>query len=154
MSDLQGRKVFKVFNQDFIVNEQYNVTKELGQGAYGIVWWVLIPVMILVGRSTDGGMKRGYQHPDRRRCRRQEGDQCLQQEDPGQACPERDQAAPALPRPPQRTSYFVPRRVPIESSEFPANPARSHASTIWTFPDRTTSTRHICMRVGDLQPLF
>jgi len=37
MSDLQGRKVFKVFNQDFIVDERYNVTKELGQGAYGIV---------------------------------------------------------------------------------------------------------------------
>lgn len=42
MADLQGRKVFKVFNQDFIVNEQYNVTKELGQGAYGIVWYVSI----------------------------------------------------------------------------------------------------------------
>ena len=40
MSDLQGRKVFKVFNQDFIVDERYNVTKELGQGAYGIVWSV------------------------------------------------------------------------------------------------------------------
>lgn len=40
MADLQGRKVFKVFNQDFIVDERYNVTKELGQGAYGIVWWV------------------------------------------------------------------------------------------------------------------
>lgn len=38
MAELQGRKVFKVFNQDFIVNENYNVTKELGQGAYGIVW--------------------------------------------------------------------------------------------------------------------
>ncbi|KAJ5574696.1 Mitogen-activated protein kinase spm1 [Penicillium hetheringtonii] len=37
MAELQGRKVFKVFNQDFIVNENYNVTKELGQGAYGIV---------------------------------------------------------------------------------------------------------------------
>jgi serine/threonine protein kinase len=34
---LQGRKVFKVFNQDFIVDERYTVTKELGQGAYGIV---------------------------------------------------------------------------------------------------------------------
>ena len=41
MADLQGRKVFKVFNQDFIVDERYNVTKELGQGAYGIVWSVL-----------------------------------------------------------------------------------------------------------------
>jgi hypothetical protein len=37
--DLQGRKVFKVFNQEFIVDERYNVTKELGQGAYGIVWY-------------------------------------------------------------------------------------------------------------------
>ncbi|KAF2861357.1 mitogen-activated protein kinase spm1 [Piedraia hortae CBS 480.64] len=34
---LVGRKVFKVFNQDFIVDERYTVTKELGQGAYGIV---------------------------------------------------------------------------------------------------------------------
>ena len=45
MADPQGRKVFKVFNQDFAVDERYNVTKELGQGAYGIVWYVpsLIP---------------------------------------------------------------------------------------------------------------
>ena len=42
MADLQGRKVFKVFNQDFIVDERYNVTKELGQGAYGIVWYVTL----------------------------------------------------------------------------------------------------------------
>lgn len=40
MSDLAGRKVFKVFNQEFVVDERYNVTKELGQGAYGIVWYV------------------------------------------------------------------------------------------------------------------
>jgi len=39
MADLAGRKVFKVFNQDFIVDERYTVTKELGQGAYGIVWY-------------------------------------------------------------------------------------------------------------------
>lgn len=39
MAELQGRKVFKVFNQDFIVDERYTVTKELGQGAYGIVWY-------------------------------------------------------------------------------------------------------------------
>jgi len=42
MMDLPGRKVFKVFNQDFIVDERYTVTKELGQGAYGIVWFVRI----------------------------------------------------------------------------------------------------------------
>jgi hypothetical protein len=41
MADLQGRKIFKVFNQDFIVDERYTVTKELGQGAYGIVWCAL-----------------------------------------------------------------------------------------------------------------
>ena len=41
MADLRGRKIFKVFNQDFIVDERYNVTKELGQGAYGIVWYVI-----------------------------------------------------------------------------------------------------------------
>lgn len=35
-----GRKSFKVFNQDFVVDERYTVTKELGQGAYGIVWYV------------------------------------------------------------------------------------------------------------------
>jgi hypothetical protein len=40
MTDMTGRKNFKVFNQDFIVDERYNVTKELGQGAYGIVWYV------------------------------------------------------------------------------------------------------------------
>jgi hypothetical protein len=45
MADLQGRKVFKVFNQDFIVDERYTVTKELGQGAYGIVWYAF-PITI------------------------------------------------------------------------------------------------------------
>ena len=44
MGDLQGRKVFKVFNQDFIVDERYTVTKELGQGAYGIVWSVCLSI--------------------------------------------------------------------------------------------------------------
>ena len=32
----------QVFNQEFIVDERYNVTKELGQGAYGIVWSVFL----------------------------------------------------------------------------------------------------------------
>jgi mitogen-activated protein kinase 7 len=45
MAELQGRKVFKVFNQDFIVDERYTVTKELGQGAYGIVWYDLFGVL-------------------------------------------------------------------------------------------------------------
>lgn len=43
MGELLGRKVFKVFSQDFIVDQRYNVTKELGQGAYGIVWSVPHP---------------------------------------------------------------------------------------------------------------
>lgn len=41
--EMQGRKTFKVFNQDFIVDERYIVTKELGQGAYGIVWYKPLP---------------------------------------------------------------------------------------------------------------
>jgi mitogen-activated protein kinase 7 len=46
MADMSGRKVFKVFNQDFIVDERYTVTKELGQGAYGIVWYGPIPQFV------------------------------------------------------------------------------------------------------------
>jgi hypothetical protein len=49
MADLVGRKVFKVFNQDFIVDDRYTVTKELGQGAYGIVWYVKLAMLILCG---------------------------------------------------------------------------------------------------------
>lgn len=45
MADLQGRKVFKVFNQEFIVDERYTVTKEVGQGAYGIVWYASWPIL-------------------------------------------------------------------------------------------------------------
>ena len=41
MADLTGRKVFKVFNQEFICDERYTVNKELGQGAYGIVWYAI-----------------------------------------------------------------------------------------------------------------
>ena len=52
MGDLQGRKVFKVFNQDFIVDERYTVTKELGQGAYGIVWSVLFMIITLCTKAV------------------------------------------------------------------------------------------------------
>lgn len=38
MAALQGRKTVHVFNgQPFTTDERYEVTKELGQGAYGIV---------------------------------------------------------------------------------------------------------------------
>ncbi|KAH0288559.1 mitogen-activated protein kinase spm1 [Aureobasidium namibiae CBS 147.97] len=37
MTEVAGRRSFKVFGQEFIVDARYNVTKELGQGAYGIV---------------------------------------------------------------------------------------------------------------------
>ena len=53
MSDLQGRKVFKVFNQEFIVDERYNVTKELGQGAYGIVWYDAPHNRVLVNKGRE-----------------------------------------------------------------------------------------------------
>lgn len=54
MTDVGGRRSFKVFGQEFIVDARYNVTKELGQGAYGIVWYVL--AIQAVTSSTD--------HPD------------------------------------------------------------------------------------------
>lgn len=81
MSDLAGRKVFKVFNQEFVVDERYNVTKELGQGAYGIVWYAQVPRL----RCMLTFPQRGHQQPDGRRRRDQESHQCFQQEDPGQA---------------------------------------------------------------------
>jgi mitogen-activated protein kinase 7 len=52
MADVSGRKVFKVFNQDFVVDERYTVTKELGQGAYGIVWYDdLYPLSSMTDRT-------------------------------------------------------------------------------------------------------
>ena len=95
MADLQGRKVFKVFNQDFIVDERYTVTKELGQGAYGIVWYKF-PTRLLPWKIEDLAnlaiLQCCDEYPDRRRRCDQEGYQCVQQEDSGQACPTRDQA--------------------------------------------------------------
>lgn len=37
MGDGTSKRTFKVFNQDFVVDSRYTITKELGQGAYGIV---------------------------------------------------------------------------------------------------------------------
>lgn len=34
---VKDRKVVKIFNQDFVIDEQYTVTKELRHGAFGIV---------------------------------------------------------------------------------------------------------------------
>ncbi len=62
MADLQGRKVFKVFNQDFIVDERYTVTKELGQGAYGIVWCVCLPPVADL-RITPPWLRGASPHP-------------------------------------------------------------------------------------------
>lgn len=56
MSDLQGRKVFKVFNQEFVVDERYTVTKELGQGAYGIVWYVISLLFFLPADLAGKGL--------------------------------------------------------------------------------------------------
>ena len=99
MADLQGRKVFKVFNQEFIVDERYNVTKELGQGAYGIVWYTLQNCP----QGTKGpwltmSLQRRHKPTDERGGCNQEGHQCLQQEDSRQARAQRDQVVTALQR--------------------------------------------------------
>jgi hypothetical protein len=67
---LQGRKTFKVFNQDFIVDERYVVTKELGQGAYGIVWCVyanILSTQQLVHMDADMCSQRGDEPTNKRR---------------------------------------------------------------------------------------
>ena len=52
MTEVGGRRSFKVFGQEFIVDARYNVTKELGQGAYGIVWYVSFSNKVPEGRLT------------------------------------------------------------------------------------------------------
>jgi hypothetical protein len=52
MTEVGGRRSFKVFGQEFIVDARYNVTKELGQGAYGIVWYVSVNSKVPEARLT------------------------------------------------------------------------------------------------------
>lgn len=52
MTEVGGRRSFKVFGQEFIVDARYNVTKELGQGAYGIVWYVSVNNKVPEARLT------------------------------------------------------------------------------------------------------
>lgn len=47
-------------------------------------------------------LQRRNEFTDQRRRRDQEGYQCLQQEDSGEACAARDQASATFQRPPQR----------------------------------------------------
>lgn len=105
MADLQGRKVFKVFNQDFIVDERYTVTKELGQGAYGIVWYVSCDQVDRAELTSF--LQCGNQRSNPRRCCDQEGHQCLLQEDSSKTRTARDQASPAFQRSSQR-EYTTP----------------------------------------------
>ena len=98
MGDMSGRKVFKVFNQDFVVDERYTVTKELGQGAYGIVWYVETRTAF---ETLLTSWQRCHEWPEWGGCRYQEGDQRFQQEDPCQKSSTRDQAPPALSGPSQ-----------------------------------------------------
>jgi mitogen-activated protein kinase 7 len=43
MTTHQRHTLFKVLNQEFWVDNKFRITKELGQGAYGIVWCVPNP---------------------------------------------------------------------------------------------------------------
>lgn len=52
MTEVGGRRSFKVFGQEFIVDARYNVTKELGQGAYGIVWYAVVTNNMAEARLT------------------------------------------------------------------------------------------------------
>jgi len=37
---------FPVLNQQFIVDTKYQFIREIGQGAYGVVWWVDVDVLL------------------------------------------------------------------------------------------------------------
>lgn len=144
MSDLAGRKVFKVFNQEFVVDERYNVTKELGQGAYGIVWYapphhrthayVCVCACASFPASCSPPPQCGHQQPNRRRRRYQKGHQRLQQEDSGQARSARDQAAAALQR-----------QVPAGLVTTLANTFQATA----TYPPRTLSSMPLAETTAD-----
>jgi hypothetical protein len=38
---MQGRKAFTIQGQEFVVQDNFDIIKELGQGAYGIVVYVI-----------------------------------------------------------------------------------------------------------------
>ena len=69
MAELPGRKTFRVFGQEFMVDERYTVTKELGQGAYGIVWYgSFFEASSSAADSSRLGLivrQRGAKQPDR-----------------------------------------------------------------------------------------
>jgi hypothetical protein len=150
MADLQHRKVFKVFSQDFVVDERYNVTKELGQGAYGIVWYVphgygssygfMISTSVLTALFD---AQCCDECSDQRRSSHQEGDECLQQKDSGQASSKRAQATAAFPRSSQRMFTVCSTVYIIADVD-----ARSHAFTTWISRSRIATTRCIYMRVS------
>ena len=103
---LAGRKVFKVFNQDFIVDERYTVTKELGQGAYGIV-------CAASNNQTGEGV--------------------------------------AIKKVTNVFSKKILASAPcarLSCCSTSVATGTSHACMIWTFLDRTTSTRPTCTRVS------
>jgi len=92
MGELPGRKTFKVFNQDFIVDERYIVNKELGQGAagLGILWSCtsrvvdngllanrLVPYCMTPG-TANSRVQRGDESTNRRGRGHQEGHECIQ----------------------------------------------------------------------------
>lgn len=39
---MAGYQAFPVLNQQFIVDRKYQFIREMGQGAYGVVWYVYI----------------------------------------------------------------------------------------------------------------
>jgi len=138
MSDLQGRKVFKVFNQDFIVDERYTVTKELGQGAYGIVWYVC--------SCASWQLAFANHHSAATNSQTQEG---VAIKKVTNVFSKKILAKRAL-REIKLLQHFRGHRnvgYAVGTLDTLANKNRSLVFMIWTFLDRTTSTKHISMKV-------
>lgn len=45
---MPGYQSFPVLNQQFIVDKKFQFIREMGQGAYGVVWWVDLSQMLYI----------------------------------------------------------------------------------------------------------
>lgn len=92
----QGRRTFTIHSQNFVVQDNFEITKELGQGAYGIV--VSVPtdtLLVLIETNTSQVCQEYTWIQIRVRCDK-EGYKYLLKEDPRQALSAGGEASPAL----------------------------------------------------------
>ena len=171
MAALAGRKIFKAYNQDFIVDERWTVDKELGQGAYGIVWYGLpqrpsaARDSILTARDAARSSRptRGPTSPSRSSPSRRSPMSSARRSWPSAPCAKSSccstsgatgtcVAPPLGPNPSNPPlGYLGPPSATKHLHVLPADTnttdARSPVCMTWTFPGLRTSTRRIYTKV-------